>query len=128
MVNKNVLKEKLSQEIPEMKKTKMMENLFSDELNTSLTDLDYDEIRAITFYKAVNNIIPLPSIMSLLNEHMKLKRSLDRKGRQEAVTILKKPVRYIPQYPYPLEQTTEGKLAKLKKIFSRGRQAEEVEA
>lgn len=128
MLNKEVLREKLSQEIPEMKKTKMMENLFSDELNTSLTDLDYDEIRAITFYKAINNIIPLPSIMSLLNEHMKLKRSLDRKGRQEAVTILKKPVKYIPQYPYPVEQTAEGKFAKLKKIFSRGRQAEEVES
>jgi len=129
MVDKQILKEKLSQEVPEAKKTMMMEQLFSNELNENFTDLDFDEIRAITFYNAVNeHIIKLEAVKSLLDKHMSLKRSLDRKGRQEAVAILKKPVQYIPQYPYPsAEQHSGGMLSKLKSIFGSRRKLEEAD-
>lgn len=130
MADKQILKEKLSLEVPEMRKTRMMEQLFSDELNENFTDLDFDEIRAIAFYNAVHsNIIELPAVKALLDKHMSLKRSLDRKGRQEAVAILKRPVQYVPQYPYPgaEQQTFGGRLSKLKSIFERRRKMEEVD-
>ncbi len=112
--------------VPEVRKTLMIEKFLGEELNENFSDLDYDEIRAISFYRAIDGIIPLPNLMNLFEHHMSLKRSLDRKGRQEAVTIFKRPIQYIGHYPYPIEEDQPTKkVSWLGKIFRKRRPSEE---
>ncbi len=117
-VNRQLLKEKLSLETPEAKQSELMLKMFDEELNENFLDVDYDELRMAVFYLSVDEgIIPLPTIRYMILKHLSLKRSIDRKGRQEGSAILKRPVIYSPLYPYPVE--TKKKTSFVSKIFGK---------
>lgn len=111
-----ILKQKLSQQSPEMQRWNKIDLLVSPELNDVLSDLSYEEITVVSLYRAIHKeLIEIPGVMQFFDNIISLRRSMDRKGRQELVEILKKRPDYlISGYG---EEEGEEKISKFKKIF-----------
>jgi len=112
-----ILKQKLSQQSPEMQRWNKIDLLVSEELNDVLSDLSYEEITVISLYRAIHKgFIEIPGVMQFFDNVISLRRSMDRKGRQELVEILKKRPDYIFS-AYGESEEKEEKISKFKKIF-----------
>jgi len=101
-------------------------NALNDNSSDALFDLDPAQIPYISYLRAINEKIPIPATMTLINAQMSLSRSKDRKGRQEFGSALNnnRPIIYPGQLPQLLPQgqpeQKDGLLSRLTKKKNRG--------
>ncbi len=92
-----ILREKVTQYSPELQRLKKVDSLLVDN-SDALYDLPQEQQVATSLFRALDkNIIKVPATMNFIENMASLSRSLDRKGRQEFVTVLKqRPKYFIP--------------------------------
>lgn len=115
MDTESILREKVTQYSPELQRLKKIDSLLVDDSDT-LYELPQEQQIATALFRAFDeNIIKIPATMSFIENVASLSRSLDRKGRQEFVTVLKRAPTYmgLPQ----LDEQQQDKPGLLSRFF-----------
>ncbi|WP_440944963.1 hypothetical protein ACSAZL_12445 [Methanosarcina sp. T3] len=72
----------------------------ANEQSDALYDVDPEQIPYISYLRAINEKIPIPATMALINSQLSLSRSINRKGRMEfAQTLIERPLFFPQQLP-----------------------------
>lgn len=120
MDTESILKEKVTQFSPELQRLKKIDSLLVDDSDT-LYEIPQEQQTAISLFRALDqNIVKIPATMCFIANMTSLSRSLERRGRLEFVTVLKRAPIYAGMPETDEQQDNKpGMLSRFFGMFSR---------